>query len=579
MDGFEAMFPKKHVKTQLNLMFQPPNRLYEFTASDAKKDSQSKPYYDQPIENIWGEVIPSEKFRVIKDNLIDLLLKGNVLRTESYTRIPGRNAESFDAFNPNYVIFDAGPKYNGDKTQKSIKDPSGKLSSYLKTTSEIIDSASKKSTNKITQHVTEGYVNLDKFGFPNTTFRWAKNNNKFEIQYKSIRIDQSTINNWNIGNKKISEQLALKTNDTEKECLIIVKALGDALKVFFAYLYSMQYPANNYALLTHDNNLFFRALMFLKDVPNALILYSKLSTSGPKTTKVIIKSTPPNYKLLCENILAEIDETHTYYIMLLNKMIKIGHFKIYNNDKLFINEGGFLESYIEAIEENIEHIQNVSKGTSKNYKQDYYAYMQYRPSKLFQIEILTFGDEVKIKGLVQKISTGSTYRLPRNKCPYTRGPLILISNFGGGLSHFTDEPLTLGHDWLQIYYLVYNIYFEILTKPELTFFRSIGMAPNYDLKDAEHVKKNDVEPFIQENTLYELLAYYFEAYHDYSDEAIRKYINELKPFYETKSMSSRTMRTKRPTLSKRSTLSKRPTWSKRPTLSKRNRTSKISVYV
>jgi hypothetical protein len=344
---------------------------------------------------------------------------------------------------------------------------------------------------------------------------------------------------WNIGNNKIAEQLGLTTKtDTEKECLIIVKALGDALKVFFAYLYSIQYPTNNYALLTHDNNLFFRALMFLKDRPNAYILYSKLSSSGPKTTTVIIKSTPPNYKLLCENFLAEIDEINTYYITLLNEMIQIGCFKIYNNNNLFKNKNGFLESYVEALEENIEHIKNVSKGTSTNYKQDYYEYTQYRPCKLLQIESgTTFGDEMKIKGIVRKISTSSTYILPRNDCSYTIGRLIL-SSFGGGLSHFTEEPLTLGDDWLQIYYLVYNIYFEILTKTELKMFRSIGMAPDYELKDATHVKKNEIEPFIQENTLYELLAYYFEAYHDYSDEAIRKYINELIPLYTPTSIAT-----------------------------------------
>ena len=190
------------------------------------------------------------------------------------------------------------------------------------------------------------------------------------------------------------------------------------------------------------------------------------------------------------------------------------------------------------LEENIEHIKNVSKGTSTNYKQDYYEYTQYRPCKLLQIESgTTFGDEMKIKGIVRKISTSSTYILPRNDCSYTIGRLIL-SSFGGGLSHFTEEPLTLGDDWLQIYYLVYNIYFEILTKTELKMFRSIGMAPNYDLKDETRVKKTEIEPFIQENTLYELLTYYFEAYHDYTDEAIRKYINELIPLYTPTSIAT-----------------------------------------
>jgi len=368
----------------------------------------------------------------------------------------------------------------------------------------------------------------------------SSNNNNFQIKYKpkigdEQIIDRTNITDWNIGNEKIALEMGSSISDAKKETYIIVKGVGDALKSFFTHEYASQNNGLTFALLTCDINLFIRALMLLRNQDNAYILYSMtlqgVSTGSYKTAMVYMKSSEPDYSQLCNELIKKIETTSAYYINILKELIIKEKFQVYSDDYIYYNQDGFLENYVDAIKKNLVLVNKFRGVEKENY------------SKLRScIVIKLFTRDNLIKSSVTHISVATkSNKLRFDKTRFTRirgGGLHLPSNLGGGLSYFTDEPLTLGDDWLQIYYLVYNIYFEILTKTELKMFRSIGMAPDYDLKDETRVKKTEIEPFIQENTLYELLTYYFEAYHDYTDEAIRKYINELIPLYTPTSIAT-----------------------------------------
>jgi len=549
---FDKMCPGLNIAKKLNSMFlnnnAPDSRslFNDYTANDAKKDSKNKQNYKTPIENIWG-VSPSDLYSNNSDAtkmlLIKSLLNSNFLRTDTYTRSPGTNKTTFVEFSPNFIIHDCGPNYSGKDDEKSIKNPSGAPAGYLTTTAQIIDSAPSKSktvSNHLNKREDKTY-NLDSIGFPRTELCLYANNNNFQIKYKTKIgdeqiIDQSNITDWNIGNKKIAFEMEKSSiSDAEKETYIIVKGVGDALKSFFTHEYASQYNRVTFALLTCDINLFIRALMLLRNQDNAYILFSSIlkggSTGSNKTAMVYMKSSEPDYSQLCKELIKKIETTSASYINILQELIIEEKFQVHGDSYIYFNQDEFLEKYVDAIKRNLVLVDKFRGVEKENY---------FNLRSCIVIKLFTLDNH--IKPTVTHISVATKSNILRfNKLRLKRvrgGGLHLPSNLGGGLSYFTDEPLTLGDDWLQIYYLVYNIYFEILTKTELKMFRSIGMAPNYDLKDETRVKKTEIEPFIQENTLYELLTYYFEAYHDYTDEAIRKYINELIPLYTPTSIAT-----------------------------------------
>jgi len=560
--------PLRDMVSELN--GDPNTRLFRFTATDAKKDGRIAEY-NTPIRNIWGvQNIHPDLFLNPKKDLLDTLLGQGLLYTESYTRIPGTKYGDFKQIHPDFKFFDAGSNYDMGKDNKYLSRHNGKETVSIINTASLIDSANKH-THVIRFQVTAGQLHdyeMRAFGFPYTSFQWEKNNHHFTIHYKGFVIDHTTIGQWNIGNPSVALKMQDATlSDEEKECFIVIKALGDALKSFFMIRYCLSYTKNTFLQITNDKNLFMRSLLLLYHIPNAFVMYNKNANNGTnKTVKVIMKCSPPDYEKLCKDLETSMHESMDYNRTMFRLLLRNKQFKIVTSNTLFIDDQDILETYMREIETNMRVILQIMFDKKLSFKEKYQEYNSNLPIKLLKEE----EGELKIK-IHTPISIRSTSYIGSDRmvkriyrCSQIAGSLSL--NSGGGASPFTEEPLRLGDDWLQIYYLVYNIYFFILTKAELKMFRSIGMAPNYDLKDAEHVKKSEIEPFIQENTLYELLAYYFEAYHDYSDEAIRKYVNELyepkrtrptrsRPIRSTRSRPTRSIRS-RPTRSIRSTRSR-----------------------
>lgn len=556
----ESILLSQHIHKQLETMLlaykelmpffdlddQGMYNLIQFRAIDTKKDmGVTGPAVDSNILHAFGYAPTSKDVSDLKYVIVRIaedLEKIGALTLQPYTRHVSNKPLDITS---SHKIYDAGPKFDG-KQSPLLAKVDGTRTMLTTTLGNRIDSGPSHEA-KINYHFEPHILDtsdMTALGFSGAEFIVENPNHTYKLYlpYYGLILDAVSIQQYAIGNhRKDLEMVNAALDPKRKYTLLMVKALGDTLLVYYWFKYCLE-QKETCTLITEDTLGFFMAYLLSKDRRNAQITFCRKGDKTEKITHCYIKSVPPNYKKLYEKEKTAILKIVDNYVQRLTDILnQDAKYKVKGSNDTYQSA-----EFINAILEQVIRLGWVVRTHVPNeeWSVHYQEMKSYYPISLFQkngsimiasktsicihksflnqlkLKQLHFGFQREGRGLRSK-SKSTSYSLDMDKA-----------------------------SWNHIYHLAYNIYFEVLKPHELLFFQDIGMAPRTQWSANAY----DVEPYLQEDTLYDVLTYYFYVEPIYTDEKIRQHIDIILTGHSLVSIKkSRTQRSRRPKTARRST--------------------------